>query len=250
LSDRPRARDDIARALGARVRSVDKPGLLGRLPLGGPLGYFRGRSARKLAGQLLDAIPPGPRGSLAVVAADDVRATAAAMAHLAGSAAEQGRHVVLADLSGRARAARILGARGPGVHQVQAGDAQLVVAVPEPADIVPTGPFGTDQLAGLPPGQADRSAAVADACRSADLVLTLATVDPAVGAEHLATWATDATVVMSVGRSGLTTIHAIGELIRIAGLRLPFGVLVNADKADESFGFARSQVGWRQPSRV
>jgi hypothetical protein len=81
-------------------------------------------------------------------------------------------------------------------------------------------------------------------------VLSLATVDPAVGAEHLATWATNATVVMTAGGSGLTSIHAIGELIRIAGLRLPYGILVRADKADESFGFARSQVGWRQPSRV
>jgi capsular polysaccharide biosynthesis protein len=250
LSDRARTRDDIARALGARVRSIRKPRLLRRLPLGSPLGYFRGRSARLLADQLLDAIPPGRRGSLTVVAADNVPVTAAAMARLATACAEQGRRVVLADLSGRARAGRILGARGPGVHQVQAGTAQLVVAVPEPDDIVPTGPFATDQLAGLPIGHSDRSASVTEACRSADLVLSLATVDPAVGAEHLATWATDAVVVMTAGRSGLTAIHATGELIRIAGLELSFGVLVDADKADESFGFARSQVGWRQLSRV
>jgi hypothetical protein len=250
LSDRPRARDDIARALGARVRSIGKPRLLGRLPLGSRFGYFRGRSARRLADQLRDAIPPGHGGSLTVVAADDVRGTAAALACLAISCAEQGRSVVLADLSGRARAARMLGARGPGVHQVEAGSAQLVVAVPEPGDIVPTGPFASEQVAGLAAGQTDPSAAVASACRSADLVLSLATVDPAVGAEHLATWATNATVVMTAGGSGLTSIHAIGELIRIAGLRLPYGILVRADKADESFGFARSQVGWRQPSRV
>lgn len=250
LSDRPRARDDIARALGARVRSVGKPGLLGRLPLGSRLGYFRGRSARRLADQIRDAIPPGRRSSLTVVAADDVRGTAAALACLAISCAEQGRSVVLADLSGQARAARMLGARGPGIHQVEIGSARLVVAIREPGDIVPTGPFATDQVAGPPTGQTDQSAAVTSTCRSADLVLSLATVDPAVGAEHLATWATNATVVMTAGRSGLTSIHAIGELIRIAGLRLPFGVLVSADKADESFGFVRSQVGWRQPSRV
>ncbi len=262
LSDRPRAREDIARALGARVRSVGKPGLLGRLPFGGRLGYFRSRAARRLADQLRDAIPPGRRSTLAVVAADNVRATAAALASLATSCAEQGRRVVLADLSGRASAARLLGARGPGVHQVQAGDAHVVVAVPEPGDIGPTGPFASDYLAGSR-GRADRSAAsaggsggsypraaAADACRSADLVLSLATVDPAIGAEHLATWATDAAVVITAGRSQLTAIHSIGELIRIAGLRLEFGVLASADKADESFGFASSQVGWRQPSRV
>ncbi|HET7017437.1 MAG TPA: Wzz/FepE/Etk N-terminal domain-containing protein [Streptosporangiaceae bacterium] len=245
LSDRPRVREDIARALGARVRSVGKPGLLGRLPLGGRLGYFRGRTARRLADQLREAIPPGRRAALTVVAADDVRATSAALASLAISCAEQGRRVVLADLSGRARAARLLGARGPGVHQVQAGQAQLVVAVPDPGNPVPTGPFTADHSAG-PGGRAD----VLDACRSADLVLSLATVDPVVGAEHLATWASDAAVVITAGRSELTTIHSIGELIKIAGLRLAFGVLASADKADESFGFVSSQVGWRQPSRV
>jgi hypothetical protein len=57
-------------------------------------------------------------------------------------------------------------------------------------------------------------------------------------------------VVITAGRSDLTTIHSIGELIKVAGLRLAFGVLAKADKADESFGFASSQVGWRQPSRV
>jgi hypothetical protein len=257
LSDRPRRREDIARALGVRVRSVGKPGLAGRLPLGGRLGYFRGRIARRLADQLRDAIPPGHRSTLAVVAADNVRGTAAALASLAVSCAERGQRVVLADLSGRGSAARLIGARGPGVHQVQVGDAHLVAIVPEPGDLVPTGPFAADDpdrpdhpdhLAG-PTGQADRTAVV-DACRSADLVLSLATVDPVIGAEHLATWATDAVVVITAGRSELTSIHAIGELLGVAGLSLAFGLLASADKADESFGFANSQVGWRQPSRV
>lgn len=254
LSDRPRRREDIARALGARVRSVGKPGLAGRLPLGGRLGYFRGRIARRLADQLRDAIPPGHRSTLTVVAADNVRGTAAALASLAVSCAERGQQVVLADLSGRASAARLLGARGPGIHPVQVGDARLTAIVPQPGDLVPTGPFMADQADRLTSqngqnGQADR-AAVIDACRSADLVLSLATVDPVIGAEHLATWATNATVVITAGKSELTTIHAIGELLKVAGLRLAFGVLASADKADESFGFASSQVGWRQPSRV
>src|SRR6185437_6912908 len=137
--------------LGARVRSVGRPRLLGRLPLGGRLGYFRGRVARRLADQLRDAIPPGRWSALTVVAADDVRATSAALASLAISCAEQGRRVVLADLSGRARAARLLGTRGPGVHQVQVGDAQLVVAVPDPGNPVPTGPFIADHPAGPGP---------------------------------------------------------------------------------------------------
>ncbi len=249
LSDRPRARQDIARALGARVRSVGKPGLVSRLPLGSRLGYFRGREARRVADQLRDAIPPERQSALAVIAADNVRTTAAALASLATSCAEQGRRVVLADLSSRASAARLLGARGPGIHRVQVGDGHLVVAIPEPGDPVPTGPFIVSDSAN-PGAGTDRPAALIDACRSADLVLSLAAVDPVTGAEHLATWASDAAVVITAGKSGLTAIHSIGELIRIAGLRLAFGVLAGADKADESFGFASSQVGWRQPSRV
>jgi hypothetical protein len=55
---------------------------------------------------------------------------------------------------------------------------------------------------------------------------------------------------VTAGRSAPATIHGVGELVRLAGLRLAFGVLIGADKTDESVGLARSQVGWRQPSRV
>jgi hypothetical protein len=77
---------------------------------------------------------------------------------------------------------------------------------------------------------------LAAACASADLLLTLITLDPSVGGEHLATWAADAVVVVTAGRSSWTKIHAVGEMIRLAGTRLASAVLVRADKTDESLG--------------
>ena len=69
-------------------------------------------------------------------------------------------------------------------------------------------------------------------------MLTLATLDPAFGGDHLATWATDAVAVVTAGESSAERIHAVGEMIRLAGMRLDSAVLVGADKGDESLGVA------------
>ena len=78
------------------------------------------------------------------------------------------------------------------------------------------------------------------ACASANLLLTLATLDPSLGGEHLATWATDAVAVVTAGRSSWTKIHAVGEMIRLSGTRLVSAVLVGADKTDESLGVTQT----------
>ena len=78
--------------------------------------------------------------------------------------------------------------------------------------------------------------ALTHACASADLLLTLATLDPAFGGDHLATWATDVVAVVTAGQSSAVKIHAAGEMIRLAGTRLDSVVLLDADKDDESLG--------------
>lgn len=216
VSDRPRRRDDVAHLLGSVVRSVGMP----RRVL-----WHRKSGIVDLSDRLREAIADSRRTALAVVAVDSVSPAAKALARAAVSFATQGRRVVLADLSGRASAARLLGVREPGVHHVKASGAELVVVVPAPGDVGP-------------------------AQGSPELVLSLAELDPAVGADRLATWATDVAVVVTAGRSAPKTIHAIGEMIRLAGLHLAFGVLLGADKTDESFGLARARHGWRQPSRI
>ena len=78
--------------------------------------------------------------------------------------------------------------------------------------------------------------AASDCGVSADLLLTLATLDPAIGADHLATWASNAVVVVSSGESSAERIHSVGEMIRLAGMRLESVVLLGADKSDKSLG--------------
>ena len=78
------------------------------------------------------------------------------------------------------------------------------------------------------------------ACASADLLLTLATLDPAFGGEHLVTWATDAVAMVTAGRSSAVRIHAVGEMTKLSGTRLISAVVLGADKDDESLGTAPS----------
>jgi hypothetical protein len=41
---------------------------------------------------------------------------------------------------------------------------------------------------------------------------------------------------VSAGQSSAAKIHAVGEMIRLAGIRLDSVVLIGADKSDESLG--------------
>ena len=77
---------------------------------------------------------------------------------------------------------------------------------------------------------------LAAACASADSLLTLVTLDPVSGGNHLASWANEAVAVVTAGRSSATRIRAVGEMIRLAGTRLVSVVLLKADKSDESLG--------------
>jgi len=242
VSDRLRRRDDVADAIGAPVRlSVGRlparrwlplpiPGLPGRtrtqdLDLGRTVEYLR--SAVPASGQ-------GPAG-LAVIAVDNAKVVARATVALALSYVRQGKQVVVADLSAGAPAARLLGTKRPGVHPVGQAGPNLVVAVPERNDFMPVGP-----LRGLASAAdaAQASDALTAACASADLLLTLASLDPAYGGDYLATWATDAVAMVTAGCSSAVRIHAVGEMVKFAGVRLGSVVLVAADKDDESLGSA------------
>jgi hypothetical protein len=77
---------------------------------------------------------------------------------------------------------------------------------------------------------------LAAACSAADLLLTLAVLDPSLGADHLASWARGAVVVVTAGRSSAARIRAVSEMIRLSGTSLVSGVLIGADKTDESLG--------------
>ena len=244
-SDRLRRRDDIAYAIGAPVRlsvgPLHESRWLPRL-LGGAASR---RDLERVVEHLGNAVPGSSRGpaGLAVVAVDDVRTAARAVVALAISSAEQGRQVVVADLSAGASAARRLGVNAPGISTVGPDGARIVVVIPAADDAVASvgplrSPTSTEGYA-----QADESLAAVSS--NADLMLSLVTLDPAFGAEHLATWATDAVAVVTAGLSTGVRIHAVGEMVRLAGTRLSSVVVVDADKRDESLGATSSSTAYQ-----
>jgi capsular polysaccharide biosynthesis protein len=239
VSDRLRRRDDIARALGAPVRLSVGSVRPNRWPPGLPRqSAARDAEVRRIAAHLGRAAPEKSQGvaALALVPIDDLQIPALSLATLALSWAGQGQRVVVADLCSGAPAARLLSSGDPGVRTVRVRDTSLVIAVPEHDDLLPVGPLDRGSA------QAQRSpfaAAVAEACVSADLMLTLVTLDPSLGGEHLATWATDAVAMVTAGRSSWTKIHGVGEMVRLSGTRLVSAVLVGADRTDESLGVVR-----------
>ncbi len=237
-SDRLRRRDDIAAAFGAPVRLSVGP--LGRRRLRPSLpgqAAARRRAAGRVVDHLRTAVPGSSKGpaGLAVVAVDDPPGVARLVTELAVAKAGAGARVVLADLSGGAQAARLLGFAGPGIGQAGSEDARVTVIVPGPDEVAPIGPLPSHAS---PDGYAKPDEALVKACDDVDLVLSLVTLDPAFGAEHLATWATDAVAVVTAGRSTSVRIGAAGEMIRTAGTRLGSVVVTGADAGDESLGSA------------
>jgi len=193
---------------------------------------------RHVIAYLQNAMPSDPRGlaGLAVVAVDNAPVVARAVAALATSCASQGRQVVAADLSEGAHMAHLLNVRDPGVHSISRNGVNFMVAVPDRDDPAPVGPLRVVTPSARP-AQAGGALVASDA--SPDVLLTLVTLDPAVGGDHLATWATSAVVVASAGQSSAEKIHGVGEMIRLAGTRLDSAVLLGADESDESLGSVR-----------
>jgi len=116
----------------------------------------------------------------------------------------------------------------------------LVVVVPGRDSAAPAGPLPQPRSVqpGMPGPPGPPSEAVATAYASADLLISLVTLDPALGADHLPTWADSAVVAVTAAVSSGIRIHAVGEMIRIAGTPLVSTVLIGADKNDESLGAA------------
>ena len=239
-SDRLRRRDDVALALGAPVQfSVGelaggrwRPRLPGR-------GRRPNLNLRRVVAYLRSAVPGTAAGpaTLAVVAVDNVEAAAPVVAALAISYAREGKRVILADLCPGAPAARLLGGGGAGTNTVSRNGVNLIVTVPAAQDAAPAGPLdhGT-----LPPATAEpEQDLLAETCAAAEVLLTLAALDPAYGGQHLSTWAGDAVALVTAGKSSAVRINAVGEMIRLAGTRLVSAVLIGADRHDESIGVIR-----------
>jgi len=235
-TDRLRRRDDVADALGAPVRlSVGAVGKRRWLPRPTRRTGGSDLETSRVVAYLRASLPLGserPAG-LAIAAVDNAQVVARAVVALGTSLAGQGMQVIVADLSDGACAARLLGAKQPGVHPVSRRGVHLTVAVPDYGEVAPIGPLESGRPASE---HAQAPKALLAASASADVLLTLATLDPAFGADSLATWATDVVAVITAGRSSGAKIHAVGEMVRLSGSRLTSAILVGVDKSDESLG--------------
>ena len=239
VSDRLRRRDDIAYALDAPVKlSVSTLGARRTLTPRPGRTAKRDLDMRRVIAHLHSAVPRSTQvpASLAIVAVDNAPVVAQAVAALATSYASQGTQVIAADLSSGAHLAHLSGVKGPGAHTVSRNGVNFMMAVPDRDDPAPVGPLPSVTS---PAGPAQAGDALVASDVSADLLLTLVTLDPALGGDHLATWATNAVVVVSAGQSSAERIHGVGEMIRLAGMRLDSVVLIGADKSDESLGLVR-----------
>ena len=247
-SDRLRRRGEIAEFIGAPVKlSVRSMGPPSRLPRLRRSADGEALDMRRMVAHLNGLARPlsgvAPSASrrlkgLAIVAVDNTAQVAPVIVELASWNAKQGKKVVVADLAEGRLAAGLLGVGSPGIHPISKAGVDIMVVVPERDDIALAGPIPgfRDQSPGIDPE-------LAAACASADLLFTLATVDPASGGDYLSTWATDAAAVVTAGESSSTRIRAVGDMIRLAGLRLSSVVLTGADKDDESLGlvYARDE---------
>lgn len=246
ISDRLWRRKDIANTIGSRV-----PLSIGRPPHWRlrPFPRYLRRSqteqpaTRLVVRHLRSVVRWGeaPKPALAVVGADNLEACAVMVASLAISYAEEGKNVLAVDLSGRGALADTLGVTTAGTHdsRFSGPDLNLTVFLPE-RDSAPA--EGRHLLRGESERDVPDDDPMAKAWVAADVVLTLTALSPSIGAEHLRTWSAQAVAIVTAGRSSITTVHSMGEMIRLAGIRLVSTVLLRADRTDDSVGSVDADV--------
>ncbi|RZT26871.1 subunit length determinant protein [Kribbella sp. VKM Ac-2569] len=233
ISDRLWRRQDVANALGVPIKlSVGRP------------RHRRRPTLRRLRAPQPDLGPvvrhlgwnvtaeDGLKPALAVVSIDTTKDCALIVALLARSFAEHGQRVLVADLTDTGDLAATFGIKKPGTFETQVTADDLPVNVHRPES-------GTGALEGLrlhEETDTDEEKALHAVWAAADIVLVHATLSPALGAEYLRAWSGRAALVATAGRSNATTLHATGEMIRLAGLRIETTVLLRADRTDDSLG--------------
>lgn len=226
LSDRPRSREDVAELLDAPVDVSIRP--------------LRRRWGLRRRPVLAQAARPDPaletlehylRGRLTVrglpaaqlvVSSDDPRTPAASLVALGAAFAAAEKRVVLVDATHDRTLARALDSAEVGLRPVARHPFPTLTL------LVPPVPWETEDD--------ERWRYSLGALADADVVLVLATVDPAVGARHLRGWGPDAVVTATAGRSTAAHLGVVRELLDDAGVHIASAVLLGADPTDDSVG--------------
>ncbi|MCW2930541.1 MAG: Chain length determinant protein [Actinomycetia bacterium] len=236
MSDKLYRRDDVAVALAAPVRlSVLSAAKRKRSLSIRDKAEQRTADVARVVNYLRGSVPVSSRGpsTLAVVAVDDPALVVSAVTRLAASYAREGKRMCVADLAG-GLFARSVGISDHGVHPVDMEGSRVRVVLPDPGDLAPIGPEGRASRS------TTVSADVAAVYAASDVFVTIVVLDPAIGADHLPTWSRDVVAVVTAGKSSVARVQAVGEMVGDAGAHLASGVLLGADKGDDSFGLVRA----------
>lgn len=251
-STRLRRREEVALATDAPVRfSVGR--LRGRGPWARRIRRRSSarRSLRTLGHGLASAIrPPGsPPRRLALASVDDAQVTELIAGDVIAELTARGTTVFAVDLSRSGDLERTV---------KQALDEHLETldrTVDTPVVFRPDAAPSASRAIIDSPVDVEQTMPKTDPRRRkwdhADVVLTLVEVEPAVGLDHVGTWADEAVFVVTAGRSSAERLHTVAGLARSAGLRLLFSVLVGSDRTDESLGVPEQvEASWAEPRRA
>jgi len=227
ISDRPRRRGEVAALLGVPVElSLDdapEPGILSLTTMRGSLKR-PGSGLERARQRLVAKLTVFDRPAIALVATGErcVRTSAVLLASAALSMAGDGKRVALVDMARGRPLARLFRARvhpkdRAALQPVSFGRWRLSLAV------APDDPMALDPTT---------------VTKDADTVLLLADADPALGAEHLRSWAPGSVVVLRSGKATDVLIQATGDMLRQAGVPPVSAVLLGAERGDETSGAA------------
>jgi capsular polysaccharide biosynthesis protein len=224
LSSRPTRRDEVAAAVSAPVIiSVDAVARRGRRARGA-----RSLAAVRLADEMLD--DPESRWAILGVATDrEALAVAEAVMRELDSRSVA---VTGVDLTPSGGLARSLGTEAAGL-----GADQSAVPTPSGDGFVVLRPSATPQLARRP-----RDWDTGDAGPNRTLVV--AEITPRIGAEHLATWADVAVLVVRAGKVPTDHLHSVGKTLGRAGFAVVMVALVGTDRRDPSDGESLPERSW------
>ena len=225
LSERAPERSTVAATLGAPVElslaRFTRPLVMRKRRLSAmlqnPSPVLR-MIERRLRGHLESA----PGSALAVVAVGAAEPSALAVGLLALDVSAEGHEFVVVDAAAQRPLASVLGFtptsdnmetfRSPGRRR-GGPPVRVIVAPQDPA-----------QMALKPPPD------------DADALVVLATLDPAFGADHLASWVRDAVMIIDPRGFPLTRMIVCRDMLREAGVSLRSVILLGSDSSDDSSG--------------
>ncbi len=172
---------------------------------------------RMVVSRLRAYLETAPGAALALVEVECADVALVAVAALGNQLAVEGQRVLLADVAKDRPLAALLGGGGAGgtirTVSLNGRDVGLFVAPDDPTEM------------------ADKEVG-----EDADVILILATVDPAFGADHIAAWASDAVVMVRSGAADLARIDGVGHQLRDARMIIRSGLLIDTDPDDHSSG--------------